>query len=173
MSVEVEAGAYIFQPEEVFSHNPLHDLESLWWVGVWLLVCHYHTSKLRYTAVQQHIEVVKTFAETLFNNRVYLPLTRRHALIGPDFLTSIDPGSFPVVLQHFILSLDDFRIELVKYYERYKPMASQDRSFFKPDLFFKFSDIVEKALKKLGDDQTGLWPIDHIKKRVVLLNANK
>ena len=39
-------------------------------------------------------------------------------------------------------------------------MASRDRSFFNPDLYRKFGDIFEDAKKGLGDDQTGLWPIE-------------
>ena len=59
MAVEVERGTYIYHGSLFFSHNPLHDLESLWWVGVWLLLCHYRPSKLRDITVQQHIKVVR------------------------------------------------------------------------------------------------------------------
>jgi hypothetical protein len=69
MAVEVEAGAYINQAG-VLSHNPLHDLESLWWVGVWYLLCHYQPGNPRDITVQQHIKVVKKYGETLFNLRV-------------------------------------------------------------------------------------------------------
>ena len=167
MAVEVESGAYMNQVRGVFSHNPLHDLESLWWVGVWFLICHYDPSNFQDSTVHQHVEVVKKFGETLFNHRFNVLLSRRHALTEPDLLVNIDPGSFPVAVQHLILLLDKFREELVAYYSIYKPMASQDRSFFKPDLFFKFSDIVEKALKKLGNDQTELWPINIVEKNMV------
>jgi hypothetical protein len=59
-----EAGAYINQ-DGVLLHNPLHDLESLWWVGVWFLLCHYQSkpSKLRDITVQQHVEVVKKYVQ--------------------------------------------------------------------------------------------------------------
>jgi hypothetical protein len=171
MAVEVEAGAYINQAG-VFSHNPLHDLESLWWVGVWFLLCHYQPGKLRDTTVQQHIEVVKTYGETLFNNRVN-PLSRRHALTGPDLLANIEPLSFPMAVQHLIVLLDVFRDQLVAHYKLYKPKASQDRSFFNPDLHRKFGDLVEEAMKELRNDQTGLWLIGHVEKRIAYLNAKK
>ena len=169
MAVEVEAGAYMNQVDGVFSHNPLHDLESLWWVGIWFLLCHYPPSKLRDTTVQQHAEVVKTFGETLFNNRVN-PLSRRHALTGPVLLANIEPRSFPVAVQHLILLLDVFRDQLVTHYKLYK---SQDQSFFIPDLHCKFDGIVEEALKELRNDQTGLWLIQHVEKRIAYLNAKK
>ena len=169
MAVEVEAGAYMNQVRGVFSHNPLHDLESLWWVGVWFLLCHYDSSNLRDTTAQRHIEVVKTYGETLFNNRINL-LNRRHAVTGPDLLANIKPGSFPVALQHLILLLDDFREQLVTHYELYKP---QDRSFFIPALHCKFGDIVDIAMKELKDDQTELWHIGQIKTQIAYFNAQK
>ena len=174
MAAEVEYGAYIFQPLEVFSHNPLHDLESLWWVGVWLLVCHYHTRKLRDsdTTVHYHIEVVKRFGETLFS-RFNVLISRRRALTSLALLANIEPRSFPFALQHLILLLDNFRDQLVTFYKLYKPMASQDQSFFNPDLFCKFSDIVEDAMKELRNDQTELWLIDHIKTNISYSNDKK
>ena len=159
MAVEVQSGVYMNQIDEVFSHNPLHDLESLWWVGVWFLTCHYHPHKFRDTAVQKHMEVVKTFGETLFNNPFDIS-SRRRALTSQALLVKIGSKSFPVALQHLIVLLDDFRIELVTYYKRYIPKASQDQSFFNPDLFFRFSDIVEEAMEELRNDQTELWPIN-------------
>ena len=154
----MEAGAYMNQVRGVFSHNPLHDLESLWWVGVWFLLCHYHHGKLRDTTVQRHIEVVKKFGETLFNTHAY-PLSRRLALTGPYILANIKLRFFPEAIQHFIVLLNVFREHLVTHYELYKPKTSQDRSFFIPALHSKFGDIVENARKKLSDDQTVLWLI--------------
>jgi hypothetical protein len=171
MAVEVEAGAYMNHISMIFSHNPLHDIESLWWVGVWFLVCHYQPGNLRDTTVQQHIKIAKEFGETLFNNRVNL--SRRHALIGPTLLANIVPLSFPKAVQHLIVLLNSFRVQLVAHYTLYKPKASQDRSFFNPDLHRKFADVVEEAMKELGNDQTGLWLIGDVEKRIAFLNAKK
>ena len=110
MAIEVEAGANMNQVDGVFSHNPLHDLESLWWVGVWFLLCHYEPSNIRDITVQKHFEVVKKYGETLFNNRRGInPLSRRHALTGPLLLTDIQPRSFPTANQHLIVLLNSFR----------------------------------------------------------------
>jgi hypothetical protein len=175
MAVEVETGAYMNQVGGIFSHNPLHDLESLWWVGVWFLLCHYKLSGLKDSTVQRHIKVVQNFGETLFNNRIYT-LNRRYALTGAvpgsDLLTNIEPQSFPEVLQHVILALDDFRILLVTYYKDYKPKASQDRSFF-ISVHRKFCDVFEDAIKGLKDDQTSLWPLDLIQAQIIFFSGKK
>ena len=172
MAVEVEAGAYINQAG-VLSHNPLHDLESLWWVGVWFSLCHYPPVNLQDITVQQHIEVVKKYGEILFNNRNNT-LSRRHALTGPDILAKVDPLSFPMAVQRFILFLDLFREQLVAHYKLYKPsITSQDRSFFNPDVHRKYGDLVEKAIKKLGDDQTALWLFHTIGKSISYMNSKK
>ena len=97
MAVEVAVSAYMNQVSVDFSHNPLHDIESLWWVGVWFILCHY-PSEFGDITVQRHIKVVKKFGETLFNNRGN-HLSRRHALVGTTLLTNIKPRSFPVAIQ--------------------------------------------------------------------------
>ena len=172
MAVEVESGAYIYQSDEVFWHNPLHDLESLWWVGIWLLLCHYDPSNLRDTTVQPHIEVVKSYGETLFNNHIY-PHSRRQALTSSELLSKVKPLAFPVPVQHFIVLLNRFRGHLVTYYKIYNPMVSQDPSFFIPDPHRNFGDIFEKPMNELKDDQTELWPLDHIKDQIDYLNRKK
>jgi hypothetical protein len=171
MAVEVEAGAYINQAG-VLSHNPLHDIESLWWVGIWFLLCHYPPGMVRDTTAQRHFEVIRTYGETLFNNRTN-PLGRRHALTGPDLLHNIEPESFPMPVQHLIVLLDEYREQLLTYYELYKPIESQAEYFFIPELHGKFSGIVKEAMTGLADDSTGLWLIANIKKHIAYINAKK
>jgi hypothetical protein len=170
MAVEVDAGAYMNQPGE-FSHNPLHDLESLWWVGVWFSLCHYQPGNLRNITVQKHIKVVKKYGETIFNCDNHV--SRRRALIGPDILANIRPRSFVVAIQHLVVLLNSFRDQLFTNYTRYKPTPSQDRSFFNPDLHRKFANLVEEAFNELKNDKTVLWPMDHVEKRIVYYNAKK
>ena len=153
-------------------HNPLHDLESLWWVGIWFLLCHYSPSKVGdITTVQQHIKVIEKFGGTLFN--CFDPHSRRRALTGSTLLADTKPPSFPRAVQHLILALDVFREQLVTYYESYKLKASQDRSFFISDMHRKFGDVLEDAMKELKNDQTELWPLDHIKDCITFLNTKK
>ena len=181
MAVEVEVGAYLNQTymsqvDGVFSHNPLHDLESLWWVGVWFLLCHYQPNRLANITVQNHVKVVKKYGETLFNNRRGINrLSRRHALTGPLLLTDIQPRSFPTANQHLIVLLNSFRNQLVAHYKRYKPKpkAPQNRSFFNPDLHREYGDVVEEAKKELRNDETELWPFGYIEKTIAINKANR
>ena len=172
MAVEVEAGAYMNQISTAFSHNPLHDIESLWWVGIWFLLCHYQPSKLEDSTVQKHIKVVKEFGETLFNNH-NSPLSRRRALIGSAIFANTKPHSFPQGVKYLIVMLDDFREQLFTYYKSYKPKESQNRSFFIPDVYHKLGNIVEGAMKELRNDQSGLWPLEDIEERITYLNTQK
>ena len=177
MAVEVEAGAYINMAGQ-FSHNPLHDLESLWWVGVWFILCHYTPSKVGDSAVQEHVDLVKDISVTLFNNRSDAlfridPAGRRRALIGSALFPDVEPLSFPRAVQYFIVALDMFRIQLVTYYKSYEPGKSQLRTFFIPDVHREFGDVIEKALRGLGSAQTELWPLDHIQQRITYLNNRK
>ena len=167
----MEAGAYMTHLG-VFSHNPLHDLESLWWVGVWFLLCHYQPSKLGVDTVQQHAKVIKKFSQTLFNNQ-FDHLSRCHALTGSTLLTNTKPKSFSHAVQYLVIVLNKSRAQLVTYYESHKPKESQDRSFFTPDVHRKLGDIFEDGLKALGNDQSGLWPLDSIEARITYLNAKK
>ena len=169
----MQAGAYIYLGDEVFAHNPLHDLESLWWVGLWILLCHYHSGNLHNTVVQQHIKVVKEIRETLFNNRISTA-NRRNALTGSALLlVDIRPRFFSEAVQHLIYLLDEFRGQLVTNYKIYKPMTPQDRSYFIPDVHLKFGDIFEDVMKELKDDQTRLWLFDHIENHIDYLNRRK
>ena len=172
----METGAYMNQVEGVFSHNPLHDLESLWWVGLWLLLCHYQPSKLRDTTVQENIEDIKRFGNPLFDYR--LLVRRRKALTGSALFTNIKARSPPGGVQYLIVMLDDLREQLLTYYGSYKPKESQDRSFFIdfiPNVHCKFGGMLEDIMKKLmnDSDQTELWPLDIIEQRIIYLNSKK
>ena len=147
MAVEAEAGAYLNKPYlyqlgVFFSHNPLHDLESLWWVGLWFLLCHYKPPKTG--TVPKHIKVVKKFSESLFNN-LSDALSRRHTLTGSTLFANTKPSSFPDGVKYFIVILEMYREQLVGCYESYKPKATQDRSFFIPNVHGKFGDEIGSA----------------------------
>ena len=164
MAAEVELGRYIYDPHcKVFSHNPLHDLESLWWVGIWFLSCHYKPSRLEVDTVQEHVQVVKQYSQTLFNNRTD-PLCRRFALIDDEvLLVNTFPNSFSRAVQYLFVVLNKFRAQLVTYYETYKPSEIRDRSFFTPGVHRGFADIVEHGIKALKNDESELWPLATLK----------
>lgn len=173
MAVEVETGLYMNKlTTGVFSHNPLHDIESVWWVGLWFLLCHYEPSKLETKAVQKHVKVVKKFSETLFNNHMNSS-SRRQALTGSTLIASTKPQFFAESVMYLIVILNAFRVQLVTYYGSYKPKESQDRTFFIPDVHRKFGDVIEGTMEKLRNDQTELWPLYDIEARITKLNIEK
>ncbi|KAF8811221.1 hypothetical protein BYT27DRAFT_7252939 [Phlegmacium glaucopus] len=161
MSVEVEDLWHMFHPMSKFSHNPLHDLESLWWIGVWFLLCHYKASNLRDVNVQRHIKVVKRFGQILFSNGADR-LSRRAALTHSTLLTDSDPLCFPKSVQYLVVVLEKFRAQLMTYYKDYKPKEPQDRSFFTPDVHRKCDVLFENVMESLRNDETELWPWRHI-----------
>jgi hypothetical protein len=85
MSVEIESLSYHHLPRlsqtldisdlelEVavlpFRYNPLHDVESIWWIGVWLLFCHRDTATTVETSLEdaqaQLLHVQKLFPRVL------------------------------------------------------------------------------------------------------------
>ena len=164
MAVEVESSKYTFHPESDFSQNPLHDLESLWWVGVWFLLCHYRPTHLE-DKVQRHIKVVKAVAQSLFNNGANT-LNRHNALLRSDILATSNARSFPKTVQYLAVVVNRFRAQLVEYYKNYKP---HDRSFFTPDIHRRCGDLFETTMESLRDDNTELWPLDHIERYVTYL----
>ena len=159
MAVEVESSGYIYYPRSnpSFSHNPLHDLESLWWVGVWFLLYHYKpASNLLDNIVQRHLRLIKMAAQSLFNNGANLS-NRHQALISQDILTTSNPRSFPKAVQHLVVVAHRFRAQLVEYYKNYKP---HDRSFFTPDIHCQCGELFERAMESLKNDNTELWLLD-------------
>ena len=141
-------------------------------MGVWFLLCHYKPSRLGNIAVQNHINVVKNVGETLFNNRSD-PFSRRHVLTGSTLVDNIIPHSFPESVKYLVVILGEFKLQLVNYYESYKPKGTQNRSFFIPDVYRKFIDILKVAVEGLRNDQTELWPLDEIEERIANFNTKK
>ena len=176
MPVEVEDSGYMYYPDSDrdFSHNPLHDLESLWWVGVWFLLCHYYDARcpnlphkpysfsmleMQDMKMQEHMKVIQEFGQTLFNSGAD-HLSRRHALIRSTLLTNSHPAGFPKTVQYLVFVLDKFRAQLNMYYKNYNPKKPQDRSYFTPDVHHQCSVLFENALQSstLWNDDTELIP---------------
>ena len=168
----MEHGTYTFHPryDGVFSHNPLHDLESLWWVGVWLLLCHYNPSHLLDSGVQKHILRVAKIGEKLFGLE---RSSRRDALVRSDFLFNQSKAeAFPPAVQPVLLAIFKFRIQLFSYYTSYKPRDPGDRSFFTPDIHracgLPFSESIQ-LLEGTKNETAELWPLDQIRARQAYL----
>ena len=170
MAVEVQSSGYIYYPEFEFSHNPLHDLESLWWIGVWFLFYHYKpVSNLLDDIVQRHLKLIQTAAQGLFNKGADLPSSRRRALINQNTLAASNPRSFPTTVQYLVVVVHRFRAQLVEYYKNYEP---HDQSFFTPDIHHQCRGLLKRAMESLKNDDTELWPLDLIEQHVDHLQKN-
>ena len=163
----MESGGYtVSRIDGVFPHNPLHDLESLWWVGVWLLFCHYDPSCLLDPDVQNHIPLIAESGEKLFGLE---RSSRRDALVNSALLVQSNPQAFPIAAKHLFLAIFDFRKRLFTYYTSYKPGDPRDRSFFTPDIHDTCSKLFSEAIKLLKgtrDETAELWPMDRIRTRL-------
>ncbi|EGO04175.1 hypothetical protein SERLA73DRAFT_67889 [Serpula lacrymans var. lacrymans S7.3] len=77
MAVEVEAQRYNFKPSladpladaptsrSAFRYNPLHDLESMWWIGVWMIFNHRDIEEMEDNIKEQIQQTQILFPEVL------------------------------------------------------------------------------------------------------------
>src|ERR1700729_2585300 len=110
-TVEIESLSYHYQPQlpqtldalspslspfpddPPFRYNPLHDIESIWWVGVWFLFCHREATTMSEAnladAQTQLLHVQKLFPRVLKSfDRVEKFQNRRTFANGISFLPS-------------------------------------------------------------------------------------
>ncbi len=106
-------------------HNPLHDLESIWWVASWSVV--WYTVKEAsggYDPRKQLATYLQMFPETIGSN------TRFWIMKGTAFRLAVKAQTtetrvFPVEFQKILHQLDLLRMKLVTWYEAaYKPFQS-------------------------------------------------
>ena len=113
MSVEAESRKYFFEPQpafnfamksipalsdfgkpRVFHYNPLHDIESTWWVGVWTITCNGIIEDEGPGEAVIHAEEQKRLARLYFLQTVQS--TRRTHLHAFNiyFLDQVSPNRF-------------------------------------------------------------------------------
>lgn len=113
LAVEVEDNGYLFYEEHPidpvtnervtakrpsdFQFNPLHDLESIYWIVLWVLI---HRSTESVTSSAQQQLALKFF--DLTNNHVHD--NRQHAISGNRFDTTHFPGRFSSAVKSLILA---------------------------------------------------------------------
>lgn len=117
MAVEVANEGYLFQPrgrrkgEPVFRHNPLHDTESIWWLGVSGIFRHGMprgaTPRLEYNPRLQRTQAVQLFPKSIAWSRLA-------AFQGSTFAAMI-PSVYPTC-QPVLHVLEDMRGELLDRY---------------------------------------------------------
>ncbi len=113
MSGEVARGKYTYRPlHKVFLHNPVHDLESLWWVGVWCLMWHYPVSgrQLVDPAKKKHTDRMKEHGIKLFPSYHSPGNDRRiDEIHHPTKYSTRSPSQYPNEIKAMLSRMDLFR----------------------------------------------------------------
>ncbi|KJA13397.1 hypothetical protein HYPSUDRAFT_92767 [Hypholoma sublateritium FD-334 SS-4] len=174
---DIRIGTYDFMAVEVLNrrclwnirffaiHNPLHDLESLWWVGVWCLVCHYSpNAALNTPEIREHITQLQMTKHRLFSSCADpLKRTRMEHVIAGRFASLASP-QFSKPLQNFYLVLERIRAELSDRLRAVESRFPIDIGYFeRPDFFTTIQDLLATGDNKDVDEI--LWPLDIIQKR--------
>ena len=100
--------------EIVFRYNPLHDMESLWWIATYFVL----KRKVDGAAVEQHPNSLATqrhYAAGLFEDSENAMDARQIALTGPSLPQRL--GSLHPCMRTAGGLLDDLRIRLVEAYQ--------------------------------------------------------
>lgn len=114
MSGEVASGKYTYRPQHnIFLHNPVHDLESLWWVGVWCLMWHYpvpERQEIDDPAKDPHITRMKEHGIKLFPSYHSQKVdTRIKEIHSQKRYTSRSISRYPDEIRAMISRMDLFR----------------------------------------------------------------
>ncbi|KAF8119863.1 hypothetical protein EV363DRAFT_1194704 [Boletus edulis] len=109
-------GAPIVPVPPPFRFNPLHDLESWWWIPTWVL--HYHVDSDTQTLPPQH----DTIYQCYFPGLNLAPGTTRTGVLQSALTTSIMPKSFESTAGWINL----MRVKLVECYRAAEQSSSVD-----------------------------------------------
>lgn len=165
MAVEVLNSRCLWNIRFFAIHNPLHDLESLWWVGVWCLVCHYSpNAALDTPEIREHIKQLQMTKHRLFSSCADpFKYTRMEYVIAGRF-ANLASTQFSEPLQNFYLILERMRAELSDRLRAVETRFPIDIGYFeKPDFFNTIHDLL--ATGDNTDVDEILWPLDTIQKR--------
>jgi len=125
MSSEVAHGSYLFGPHRAyvhkppFLHNPLHDLESLWWILVWFLFLKVARQPKEEGFIPSNTQVnfQSMSAQEFFPSRATLWPTCRHPAVWSKALFSqYVERSFPKYVAMYGFHLANITDVLVKAY---------------------------------------------------------
>jgi hypothetical protein len=127
-----------------FRYNPLHDVESIWWIGVWLLFCHRDTATMVEASLKdaqaQLLHVQKPFPRVLKSfDRVEKFQSRNGFFSGISFL----PESFRRPAKQLELG----RRELLQCFYKAEAGLEIDQTAFEgiDDLFVKlFTEVKDE-----------------------------
>ena len=151
MAGEVIRGRYTHQPEfQNFAHNPIHDLESLWWVGVWCMMWHYPVSDTHEIepSKKEHITQMTNYGKVLFPT--YHELTDDTRIQEVDSQTTYRKrgmSKYPRPIAAMIVRLDDFRQCIAWAHRKTQMQLPRTASYFNDVL------LVADPAKTLTDDE--------------------
>lgn len=113
MAGEVARGRYTHNPNfKEFAHNPIHDLESLWWVGVWCMMWHYPVPDDEEVDPENkdHINLMIEHGTELFPS-YHMPAddTRIQEIDSPTSYAARGAAGYPVPIIGILVRLNDIR----------------------------------------------------------------
>lgn len=97
-----------------FKYNPLHDLESLWWVATYFLVWREVVARTR-TAKERNAEKARLHQQRLYAETLFTESGKTTLLEGGFFMPEFS-GMFPKEMQTLREKLDIWRHRLVLRY---------------------------------------------------------
>jgi hypothetical protein len=123
-----------------FTYNPLHDLESIWWIATFFVFHHFTTG-----GHDRHlldIDVAKLFPAT-----DYLP--RKSALASKKTFMRM-ARNLPAGLQQHGKGLNICRQNLFRAYRSAESMANISKAAFEPEVYQTFRPVFEQLRKDPG-----------------------
>lgn len=176
---EVMQGAELLRQDDVertavpFSHNHVHDLESLWWVAVWM-VFYNHFSKSQQSGAE-HLS-------SLLDAQRQLELAR---ILFPTYMKSIDRrdgfqrsflktcGDLPSSKKAICAYLNALRRVIIRHYVLIESKFPQsvDLSASMDDIYGKFNEVFATSKEKYSDFSLDFIPKIHAELRVNLKRA--
>ena len=133
MACEVEGQAYLFHECEIgeahndpepFYFNPLHDLESWWWILNWVL--HFHVDSDSQIPPPGHAKMY----QKCFPGLALAPGTTRVHVLCAQMATKTFPPSFHTTVRW----LDNMRIALLKCYREAEHTLPVELEYQKPSM---------------------------------------
>jgi len=170
MACEVEAQRYLFHLKQwdgdnadldmenissepanpPFAYNPVHDLESLWWICVWVMYFYVDKDRVSLSAEQEQA------FQSLFPD--YIPAKRLQSLLGS--LQKDVPPAF----QYGIDGIELIRRKLKVTYFNMERSLPPDYALFLPCLTGYFLRVLQIVVDRTGDTKLYI-PVEHRKRK--------
>ncbi|KJA23921.1 hypothetical protein HYPSUDRAFT_86460 [Hypholoma sublateritium FD-334 SS-4] len=151
-------------------HNPLHDLESVWWLGVWALYCHHTLTNLHMPVVQEHANNMGTWSQTLFpvlgdhdTQATRSSAFQRRGLTVEHFPAAASQGP----CRNLFVLLDQLRNVILTGYSKTNTTPVDPNDFFVHDA------LASIFANPMAIPDCKLFPIDYVLQEIQRLNASQ